>query len=400
MAEVLGTKGKKETMKEILKELHRGLPLEDAKKRFLSEIGNINSVEIAEIEQSLIDEGISIDIIKEFCNVHALLFESTLKKAVKSETNPNHPISLFKKENREIEKLVKSINETLKTPDADDFSTRLKNQLEDLKNINKHYERKEQLLFPYLEKYNFMGPSKVMWEKHNDIRSLLKKALNEIDTVNKTNVNSYINKTIKPLLDEVLGMIAKEENILFPASLEKLKDEDWIEILKSSSEIGYSFIEEPKDIRFITNEYKTVLSPEAKSKGSNSIKFPTGELSVPELQHILNTLPIDITFIDSDDRVKFFSDNKTRVFTRTKSIIGRKVQNCHPPKSVDAVEKILKSFKDGTRDSYDFWLNIGDKYIYIRYFAVRDKNRNYLGILEVTQEISNIKRLEGEKRLL
>jgi len=400
MAEVLGTKGKKETMKEILKELHRGLPLEDAKKRFLSEIGNINSVEIAEIEQSLIDEGISIDIIKEFCNVHALLFESTLKKAVKSETNPNHPISLFKKENREIEKLVKSINETLKTPDADDFSTRLKNQLEDLKNINKHYERKEQLLFPYLEKYNFMGPSKVMWEKHNDIRSLLKKALNEIDTVNKTNVNSYINKTIKPLLDEVLGMIAKEENILFPASLEKLKDEDWIEILKSSSEIGYSFIEEPKDIRFITNEYKTVLSPEAKSKGSNSIKFPTGELSVPELQHILNTLPIDITFIDSDDRVKFFSDNKTRVFTRTKSIIGRKVQNCHPPKSVHAVEKILKSFKDGTRDSYDFWLNIGDKYIYIRYFAVRDKNRNYLGILEVTQEISNIKRLEGEKRLL
>ena len=400
MAEVLGTKDKKETMKEILKELHRGLPLEDAKKRFLSEIGNINSVEIAEIEQSLIDEGISIDIIKKFCNVHALLFESTLKEAVKSETNPDHPISLFKKENREIEKLVKSINETLKTPDADDFSTRLKNQLEDLKNINKHYERKEQLLFPYLEKYNFMGPSKVMWEKHNDIRSLLKKALNEIDTVNKTNVNSYINKTIKPLLDEVLGMIAKEENILFPASLEKLKDEDWIEILKSSSEIGYSFIEEPKDIRFITNEYKTVLSPEAKSKGSNSIKFPTGELSVPELQHILNTLPIDITFIDSDDRVKFFSDNKTRVFTRTKSIIGRKVQNCHPPKSVHAVEKILKSFKDGTRDSYDFWLNIGDKYIYIRYFAVRDKNRNYLGILEVTQEISNIKRLEGEKRLL
>ena len=404
MAEVLGEKGKKEAkkeaMKEILKELHRGLPLEEAKKRFLSEIGNISSVEIAEIEQSLINEGISIDIIKEFCNVHSLLFESTLKEAVKSGTKPNHPVFLFNKENREIEKLVNSIEESINVSNIQDFKTRLKEKLEKLKEIDKHYERKEQLLFPYLEKYNFMGPSKVMWGKHNDIRALWKKAVNEIDAVNESNRKKFINEVILPLIDEVLGMITKEENILFPTALEKLSDEDWIEILKQSDEIGYCFIDVPKNIQFIIDEYNTVLSPEVAIKDNSIVQFPTGELTARELNYIINTLPVDITFIDSEDRVKYFSDNKTRIFTRTKSVIGRKVQNCHPPKSVDAVEKILKSFRDGTKNSYDFWLNIGGRFIYIRYFAVRDKNRNYLGTLEVTQDITDVRKLEGEKRLL
>jgi len=195
-------------------------------------------------------------------------------------------------------------------------------------------------------------------------------------------------------------MITKEENILFPTALEKLSDEDWIEILKQSDEIGYCFIDVPKNIQFIIDEYNTVLSPEVAIKDNSIVQFPTGELTARELNYIINTLPVDITFIDSEDRVKYFSDNKTRIFTRTKSVIGRKVQNCHPPKSVDAVEKILKSFRDGTKNSYDFWLNIGGRFIYIRYFAVRDKNRNYLGTLEVTQDITDVRKLEGEKRLL
>lgn len=130
------------------------------------------------------------------------------------------------------------------------------------------------------------------------------------------------------------------------------------------------------------------------------VSLPTGELWLKELADILNTLPVDITFIDKDDNVKYFSDNRDRVFARTTSVLGRKVQNCHPPQSVDVVEGILQSFKQGKRDFVEFWINLKERLVYIRYFAVRDKEENYLGTLEVTQDITDVKKLEGEKRLL
>lgn len=130
------------------------------------------------------------------------------------------------------------------------------------------------------------------------------------------------------------------------------------------------------------------------------ISLPTGEVKLEELMCMLNTLPVDITFIDRDDKVRYFSEGRDRIFLRTKSIIGRKVQNCHPPKSVHVVENILNSFREGRRDSVDFWINFKGKFVYIRYFAIRDRKGDYLGTLEVTQDITGIKKLEGEKRLL
>jgi DUF438 domain-containing protein len=130
------------------------------------------------------------------------------------------------------------------------------------------------------------------------------------------------------------------------------------------------------------------------------IELPTGTIKINELMPLLNTLPFDLTFVDNEDTVRYFSEGKDRIFSRTKSIIGRKVQNCHPPQSVDVVEKILKSFKDGTKDTYDFWLNLKGKLVYIRYYAVRDRARRYLGTVEITQDITAIQKITGEKRLL
>ncbi len=143
-----------------------------------------------------------------------------------------------------------------------------------------------------------------------------------------------------------------------------------------------------------------MIIQEPEVKDENVISLPTGEFRLEELMNTLNALPVDVTFIDKDDKVKYFSGGKDRIFVRTRSVIGRKVQNCHPPKSVDIVEKILSSFKTGKKDSVDFWINLGGKLIYIRYFAVRDENKQYLGTLEVTQDITGIRKLEGEKRLL
>lgn len=392
-----------ETMKDIILKLHAGLSADQAKERFEKEIGNISSTEIADIEQTLIDEGLSPEEIKKFCNVHALIFQSALEKSGSEETFPSHPVFLFKLENREIEKLTGSLKNIIVKKGEYElaaFKEAIGDLLLKLRGIETHYERKEQLLFPYLEKQGFTGPSKVMWGKDNEIRDLLKTALAGTDSLNTHEAaDIYAGKALSPLIEEVEGMIFKEEHILFPASLEKLSPGDWVEILRESDEVGYVFIEKPAETEVLMKNLTTALLEETFCQ-DNVVSMPTGTIRLDELIHIFNTLPVDLTFIDSEDTVRYFSDAQDRIFLRTKSIIGRKVQNCHPPQSVDVVEKILASFKDGKKDSYDFWINYQEKLIYIRYLALRDKGGQYLGTLEITQDITEIQKLKGEKRLI
>lgn len=399
--EKLDKESKKQALKDIILELHRGLPAETAKDRFEKEVGNVTSSEIAEMEQSLIDEGVSPDEIKKFCNVHALIFESSLEKMTLQETSPSHPVYLFKQENREIEKLADGIKEAAGSgKDAAAVKRGIVDGLRQLKDIEKHYDRKANLLYPLLERHGFVGPSKVMWGKDNEIKGLLKQATAGIDTVNNSAaVEVFKENNLTPLVEEVKGMIYKEENILFPAALEKLSPAEWAEILKESPEIGYAFINPPAAVDALVKHLEEAKM-DAVSFQDSVIELPTGNIKVNELLALLNTLPIDITFVDKDDTVRYFSQGKDRIFARTTTVIGRKVQNCHPPQSVHIVEKILATFKNGLKDSYDFWINMGPKTVYIRYFALRDNSRNYLGTLEVTQDIAPIKKLEGERRLL
>lgn len=403
MGEILGKFTKKEIMKEIILQLHQGLSPQGAKERFEKEVGEITSTEIADIEQSLINEGLSPEEIKKFCNVHVLLFQSALEKVAVKETSPSHPVYLFKLENREIERLldaIKSLMEKRTSYEVPHLKEELLTLLMQLDQVDIHYERKEQILFPYLEKQGFMGPSKVMWGKDNEIREMLREAKNRLEAVKSiSDWEVYQNQILNPLIEEVSGMIFKEENILFPTSIEKLSISDWVDILKESDQIGYVFIQKPAETESLMKELKFALEEEPIVQ-EDSISLPTGALSLKELIPLLNTLPVDLTFVDAEDKVKYFSEGKDRIFHRTRSVIGRKVQNCHPPQSVEVVEKILTSFKEGKRDFADFWLNYRDRYVYIRYLAVRNKEGQYLGTLEVSQDITKIHKLEGEKRLL
>jgi hypothetical protein len=395
---------KKKIMRDIIRRLHQGLSVEEAKQRFEREVGSISSTEIAEVEQSLIDEGLSPEEIKKFCNVHALLFQSALEKTVSKEESPAHPVHLFKLENREIEKLTAALKEAAGKVGGYELSG-LKREIKDLlarlKGVDVHYTRKEQILFPFLEKHGFFGPSKVMWGKDNEIRELLNKSLADIEGVTtEAEFREYVEKTLTPLVEEVEGMIFKEERILFPTALEKLAADEWVTVLRESDDVGYVFIQKPKETEALVEEFRKFVVEEPSVKEDGVVSFPTGELHVKELMAVLNMLPVDLTFVDKDDRVRYFSDTRDRIFVRTRSVLGRKVQNCHPPQSVDVVEKILASFKDGSRDFVDFWINHRGRFVYIRYFAVRDREGNYLGTLEVNQDITGIRKLEGEKRLL
>lgn len=383
---------KKNALKDIIIKLHEGLSAEKAKDRFEHEVGNVTSTEIAEMEQSLINEGLSPEEIKKFCNVHALIFESALQKAAMPETAASHPICLFKRENRAIEKLL----ETLKNAADKNEITKL---LTTLRGIETHYERKEQLLFPFLEKNGFMGPSKVMWGKDNEIRDMLKAAWKDLERVTPATLPSFRKNTLGPLIEEVKGMVFKEENILFPTSLEKLDAADWVEILRESEEVGYVFIEKPAEAEKLVAELAGTVVEETTFR-DGTIQLPSGAIQAVELMPLLNALPVDITFVGADDTVRYFSQGKERIFTRSKSVIGRNVRNCHPPQSLDMVERIVDSFRNGTKDTYDFWLTINNKFIYIRFFALRDNAGKYLGTMEIAQDVTAIRKLEGEKRLI
>lgn len=401
MTEIPNKQKKKEIMKDIIRKLHQGLTIEEAKERFEKEIGTASSTEIAEIEQALINEGLSPKEIKKFCNVHALLFQSALEKSIIKETSPSHPVYLFKLENREIEKIADSLKK-LKEEREEELSRtkrKLNDLLNELRGIEMHYARKELVLFPFLEKQGFTGPSKVMWGKDNEVRDLLEKAISSVEEIKDIkDLEPYSKNSLDPLIEEVTGMIFKEENILFPTCLEKLSANDWVEILKESDKVGYVFVEKPSETEALVKDLKSAMLEEPVFE-DNEISLPTGKLRLKELTSILNTLPVDITFVDNEDKVRYFSDSKERIFLRTKSVIGIKVQNCHPPQSLEAVEKILKSFKEGKRDTVDFWINQEGKFMYIRYFAVRDEGGSYLGTLEVSQDLTEIKKLEGEKKL-
>ena len=398
-----GREKKKEVMKDIILKLHEGLPVEEAKERFLREVGNVSSTEIAEIEQELIDEGLSPEEIRKFCNVHALLFESALAAGASGVESPAHPVYLFKQENREIEKILKELKRLASigaSSGVEQFKAQALAQLEKLHGVEVHYRRKEQVLFPFLEKHGFFGPSKVMWGKDDEIRDLMKKARSALNALSNTSaVEGLVKSNLNPLIDEVEGMIFKEESILFPTSLEKLTVEEWAEVLSESEDAGYVFIQKPAETEVLTKNLLKSYTVEPAVREKEKIVFPTGSFTLRELLHALNTLPVDITFIDADDRVAYYSEGKERLFLRTKSVLGRTVQNCHPPRSVDAVNRILESFKKGTRDSADFWITLQGKFVLIRYFAVRENGR-YLGTLEMTQDVTGIRKLEGEKRLL
>ncbi len=394
-------------LKQIVLELHQGKSVEEVKEKFREAVKDISHEEVAAMEQALIEEGLPVEEIQKMCDVHASIFKESLDKKPEPEMIPGHPIHTFFQENRALEDLMtKEIRprlEALKSAasreDQEKVVLELLEKYNLLTDIDKHYSRKENLVFPYLEKYGITAPPKVMWGVDDEIRDGIKDVIKTLKNYNEGTRKDIINK-IEQNLEQIQEMIYKEEKILFPMAANNLTEDEWYAIYQESDEIGFCLVApdakwEPQNIN-VTEKADVVADPHTRG----SIKFETGILTPKQIELIFNHLPFDITFVDKDDIVKYFSAGPERIFTRTKAVIGRSVQNCHPPASVHIVEKLVQDFKDGKKDVEEFWINMGGKMIHIRYFAVRDENGEFIGTLEVTQDITKIKELEGEKRLV
>jgi DUF438 domain-containing protein len=280
-----------------------------------------------------------------------------------------------------------------------DFNLKKKKLLPKVKELEKfedHYLKKENILFPYLEKAmpKFEGTS-IMWALHDLVREQLKNTITLLEDESST--EKEVNKAIGELFFGKLGIAKKEELILFPSASEVLSHEVWYKMHKQSLEYEFPFID--KNVEQKDNLYKESSQLDIK-EGEYKIKTETGELSFEDVLLIFNTLPVDITFVDEYNKVRYFSNNKDRIFPRSPAVIGREVKNCHPPASVHVVEEIVESFRSGKEDLAKFWINLKGRKILIQYFALRDKNDNYKGTLEVSQDITEIQELKGERRLL
>jgi DUF438 domain-containing protein len=390
-------KARQEILKGIVRDLHKGVDMTVLKQRFHELIRDIDPSEIAKMEQKLIEEGMPESEIKRLCDVHVEVFKESLGQQEPPVAPPGHPLHTFMSENRAAEDIIHEITDIMEklcdTPDKGLFGQQRRHLLElvrRLSDIDLHYLRKENQLFPILESHNISGPSEVMWALHDDIRQMLKYAKEQIEGLQVPVVYG----TLKYLLKSINDMIYKEEHILFPMAKEMLSEADWMKVSQGEEEIGYAWVRPEKG--WIQGE---AAEPEERGAGG-AMRFDTGRLTLEQANLILTHLPLDLSFVNDEDEVVYYSQTKERIFPRSPGVIGRKVQKCHPPKSYHMVQRILDEFRAGTKDTADFWIQMKGKFILIRYFAVRDAEGSYKGTLEVSQDGTEIRKLEGQKRLL
>lgn len=407
MSELINnSENRKSKLKELILKLHKGDNQEEVRQELINSLEQIPYSEVVEVEQELIEAGLPEEEVLKLCDVHAAVLHGNVDLSSSKNIPEGHPIDVMINENKELKivanKALDLISEIEKNKGANiekDIIS-LRGFFNALYDVDKHYKRKEYLIFPYLETAGITGPPKVMWGKHDEIRELIKGGIELLLTPNIDFEELIASSEIilKPACQQVIDMTKKEEEILFPMSLDKLTEEDWYEIDKQSLEIGYCLYDPQVAWTPLWAKEEDKLSQMNKIGGN--IQLPSGSFSVEELMAILNHLPVDMTFVDKDDKVKYFSQGAERIFIRNRSILNRDVRLCHPPASSHIVEKIIDDFKSGRKSRAPFWIKMGDKLIYIEYFALRNKKGEYLGTLEVSHDVQPYRNLEGEQRIL
>lgn len=301
-----------------------------------------------------------------------------------------HPVKVYFDENHYLHEVLKEIVEADPAQDAQKFF----NLFNELCEVEKRYARKENQLFPYLEKYGWNGPSQGMWSFHDANRDLLRAVRKKIENKNYEGIT----EDIHIIYGEMQRLMMVEESRLFPYALELLKEDDWKEMKTGDEEIGWMLKERP--VEWPPKGDLPSQNKEFPFSSDQRLRMDEGHMTLEQINLMLKFMPVDLTYVDENDRVVFYNRGEDRVFPRSAGIIGREVKFCHPPKSVGTVIRIVEEFRNGTKDVAEFWIRFKGRVIHIRYFAIRDKENNYKGVIELSQDITDIQKLEGERRLL
>ena len=406
MSELINNSAERiQKLKKLLLKLHEDSTIEDVKRELEVMLGSVPYGEVVQAEQELINEGLPPQEIQKYCDLHSEAIKDNVDLTMMKEVPEGHPVHTLRMENRALEAEIAKLRNIFIKLKFNPESVNAKEELmnfrmifNSLTDIEKHYIKKENIIFPFLEKYGVTGPSTVMWGKDDEVRGFMKSSLSLLSEKGEADAEAlrgYADMMLSPTADAVEEMIVKEEKILLPMCLDRFTDIEWHEINKQCDEVGYCLYVPAKN--WIPEGVETTTES---GQDNGRIKLTTGSFSNEELEALLNSIPVDITFVDKDDKVKFFSHGNKRIFERSKAILGRQVQYCHPPSSVHIVDKILDDFKSGRQDSAKFWINFKGMFVHIAYYAVRGANGEYLGTAEITHDINEYKNIDGERRLL
>lgn len=412
MSEIIDNRQQRiEIMKSLIRRLHSGAAEEQIKAQLGTLLDEADYSDVFLMEVQLIQEGLPQESIQQLCDTHTRVLKKHLDLQETPETIPGHPVHTFVQENKELVRTTGQIRVLLGRlepladgADATAIMREIQQRLNDLMDVEKHYRRKEYLLFPYFEKNNLPGPPAVMWGKHDEVRQLLRltiEGLQQVEALDAAEARSYGLFSVTPAINAVDEMVYKEEKILFPTALNLLTEQDWYQVYLQSDEYGYCLYAPEFAWKPAGGVQAEVGKPAARD---GRVQMPTGSFTLDELIGLFRTLPFDVTFVDAEDTVRYFSPGKGpgggRIFDRSRAILGRKVQYCHPPKSVHVVNQIVRDFKEGKQERARFWIDLRGRLVYICYYAVRDEAGGYLGTLEVTQDLTEVRALTGERRLL
>lgn len=308
-----------------------------------------------------------------------------------------HPVKVYYQEAALIQDVLLELYEADPVADFQHYF----NIFNQLTTIEKRFSRKENQLFPYLEKHGWEGPSQGMWSFHDNLRDQIRL----LNGYNKDKNTAKIIDNIPYLIEGIKRLMSIEDERLFPKAMDLLSEDDWKEFYIGDEEIGWMLKENPTPYPAIEKEEYVHPSQDFKKRDlsfslDNTFHYDEGYMTPEQVNLLLRFLPVDITYVDENDKVIFYNRGDNRVFPRSKGIIGREVRFCHPPKSVDMVLRIVEEFKAGTKDVAEFWFNFKGRIIHIRYFAIRNDYKEYKGVIEMSQDITEIQKLEGQKRLL
>jgi len=353
MSELLHDQRKRmDLLKHMIEQLHSGEAPDQVRPQLMRLLGSIPYDEVVQVEQELIAEGLPTEEILKLCDVHTQALQGVLDPGELVDVPAGHPVDVFRQENRalgwEVTELEKIFGQLAALESGDDPAELLHDarlRFHSLMDVEKHYLRKEHLLFPFLERQGITGPPTVMWGKHDETRALLKGATEALAAAGEATAEeavAIVDLVLRPAAAAITGMVDKEEQILLPMSLDSLDVADWWEVARGSAELGYCLVVPEAEWRpaEVAEETATIAD-------GDRIRLPSGSFTKRELEAVLNSIPFDVTFVDADDTVRYFSEGRERIFARTRAILGRKVQYCHPPKSVDTVQRILADFRAG-----------------------------------------------------
>lgn len=388
-----------EQLKSYLKRLGEGDSLDNVRADFVKNFSEVDASEIMKAEQQLLAEGTPLEEVQKLCDVHSALFHGSTKiehilndKEVKEVLNnahgvkmnlkedndlcsnltkkPGHPLQTFTLENEALTNILKEANKAI---EENKFSKEL---LEKVRDVSVHYAKKGDLLYPHLKvQYNISGPSNVMWTVDDEIRDELSKLAKD------NNHNEEWIKRLKAVLKRVDEMIYKETFILFPNCADNFTEEEWKKIYRDSKDYKLCFgIEE---VKWPEAENYT---EEIKDYNTEEVVLPGGHLTIEQLTCMLNTIPIEITFVDDNNINRFFNEGP-KVFKRPGMAIDREVFTCHPPKVETMVRAIIEDFRAGKRDSVPVWMDKGGRTMLVNYMAVRDRDGKYIGTVELVQDM-------------